>query len=88
MKVEAIVVENDIYGPVDTEHNWKEYSTDTEILHIESHDIPYWKNFMRYTRTCDISHEVKTVVYYCDLHDHTKSETYLEDITHSENHSH
>ena len=88
MKVEAIVVENDIYRPADTQHNWKEYSTDTNIFQNDSHDITYWKNFISYTRTCNISHKVKTVVYYCDMHDHTKSETYLEDITHSENHSH
>ncbi|MGJ9457746.1 hypothetical protein [Oceanobacillus sp. CF4.6] len=88
MEAEAAVVENDFYGTTDVQHDWKEYGTDINVFQTDSHDVTYWKNFMRYSRTCNISHKVKTVVYYCELHDHTKSETFLEDITHSVNHSH
>ncbi len=88
MEAEAAVVENDIYETTDMQHNWKKYGTDINVFQTDTHEVTYWKNFMRYSRTCNISHEVKTIVYYCGLHDHTKSETFLEEITHSVNHSH
>ncbi|MFD2044815.1 hypothetical protein ACFSTA_14120 [Ornithinibacillus salinisoli] len=69
-----------------TQHNWKIYSTDYEEIEVGSHEYTYWKNFIRHKRTCQISHRIKTVVYYCDEHDHTKSETFLEEIIHSEKH--
>ncbi|MBP1971288.1 hypothetical protein J2Z83_003427 [Virgibacillus natechei] len=72
----------------ETQHNWEEYSTDTEIIHTGSHEYTYWKNFGRESRTCNISHKIKTVVYYCDVHDHTYSETFLEETIHSEDHTH
>jgi hypothetical protein len=68
------------------EHNWQEYSVDYDIIEVGSHEYNYWKNFMKRTRTCHISHRIKTVVYYCDIHDHTKSETILDKIIHSEKH--
>ncbi|WP_249870357.1 hypothetical protein [Oceanobacillus saliphilus] len=83
----AAVMSNDIQETT-AEHNWVEYSTDIKEFEVGTHEITYWKNFMRYTRTCTISHVIRTVVYYCDIHDITKSETFLEDIVHSEKHSH
>ena len=70
------------------QHNWKVYHTDHSVIEAGTHDFTYWKNFMRKTRTCHITHEMKTVVYYCDLHDHTKSETSLIKVNHSLGHSH
>ncbi|MFC3041876.1 hypothetical protein ACFOGI_16700 [Virgibacillus xinjiangensis] len=67
-------------------HNWEESSTSEDIIHADSHEYTYWKNFLRVTRTCDISHRVTTTVYYCDVHDHTKSETNLEEVMHSGKH--
>ncbi|CDQ38836.1 hypothetical protein BN990_01111 [Virgibacillus salexigens] len=68
-------------------HNWQEYSRDTNIIDTGTHEFTYWKNFMKHKRTCQISQKVETIVYYCDVHDHTKSETkYLETI-HSHKHS-
>ncbi|WP_157087658.1 hypothetical protein [Oceanobacillus damuensis] len=84
---EAAVMDKDIQGTA-VEHNWVEYSTDIKEMEVDTHDITYWKNLMRYTRTCTISHVIRTVVYYCDIHDHTKSETFLDDVIHSEKHSH
>ncbi|WP_339227192.1 hypothetical protein NSQ77_16780 [Oceanobacillus sp. FSL K6-2867] len=69
-------------------HNWVEYSTDTTVLKVDSHEGSYMKNLLRYSYVCDISHKIKTVVYYCDEHDHTKSETFLEEVIHSEGHRH
>ncbi|WP_373893514.1 hypothetical protein ACUL41_04980 [Virgibacillus natechei] len=71
----------------DTEHNWQESSTDYNTIPTGSHEYTYWKNFIRETRTCEISQRVKTVVYYCDIHDHTKSETHVEETIHSGKHS-
>ena len=68
-------------------HNWIEYSTGYETIEVGSHEYSYWKNFIRHTRTCHISHVIKTVVYYCDEHDHTKTETELVETIHSGNHS-
>lgn len=70
------------------EHNWEEYSTDFHEIEAGSHKFTYWKNFMKHTRTCHITHKIKTVVYYCDLHDHTKSESFLEETIHSSPHKH
>ncbi|WP_047981799.1 hypothetical protein [Ornithinibacillus contaminans] len=68
------------------EHNWQKSSVDYNVIEVGTHDYTYWKNFMKRTRTCHISHRIKTVVYYCDIHNHTKSETSLEEIIHSERH--
>ncbi|SHG35796.1 hypothetical protein [Ornithinibacillus halophilus] len=67
-------------------HNWQVYSTDYEEIDVGTHEYTYWKNFIRQKRTCQISHRIKTTVYYCDAHDHTRSETHLEEIIHSERH--
>ncbi len=69
------------------QHNWQEYSTHYETVKVRSHDYTYWKNFIEKTRTCNVSHKLKAVVYYCDVHDHTHSEIFLEDTIHSEKHS-
>ncbi|WP_099159739.1 hypothetical protein [Virgibacillus ndiopensis] len=71
---------------VGQQHNWEKSSTNYDRIHTGSHEYTYWKNFMRETRTCDISIKIKTVVYYCDLHDHTKSTTHLEETIHSGRH--
>lgn len=76
------------FDTVATEHNWKEYSTDYEEIEVGTHEYTYWKNFIRHKRTCTITHRIKTVVYYCEDHDHTKSETFLEEVIHSGNHKH
>ncbi|WP_157037597.1 hypothetical protein [Ornithinibacillus californiensis] len=68
------------------EHNWKQSSVNYETLEVGEHKYNYWKNFMKHTRTCHISHRMKTVVYYCDIHNHTKSETILDEVIHSERH--
>ncbi len=70
-----------------TLHKWEKVSTDVNMIHTGSHEFTYWKNFMRHTRTCDISQKVKTIVYYCDLHNHTKSESIHIETVHSERHS-
>lgn len=67
-------------------HNWQEYSTHYEIIEAGSHEYTYWKNFIERTRTCDISHKMKSVVYYCDVHGHTDSEIYLDETIHSHEH--
>ncbi|MFA1820321.1 hypothetical protein ACDX78_09070 [Virgibacillus oceani] len=69
------------------EHNWVEYSTSFETIEVGTHEYSYWKNLIRHTRTCHISHVIKTVVYYCDEHDHTKVETELVETIHSGNHN-
>ncbi|MFD1037494.1 hypothetical protein ACFQ3N_03520 [Virgibacillus byunsanensis] len=83
--VEAKAQENEI-GYKDVQHNWLEFSTGYETIETDSHEYTYWKNFMRHTRTCDISHKIKTVVYYCDLHNHTNSKSFLEETIHSFRH--
>jgi hypothetical protein len=70
------------------EHNWKQSSIDYHTIEVGEHEFSYWKNFMKHSRTCHISHRVKTVVYYCDIHGHTKSETILDEIIHSVKHDH
>jgi len=75
-------------GEVDEVHNWVESSTDYQEIPVKSHEFTYWKNLLKQTRTCDISHRIKTVVYYCDTHDHITTEVHLEEIIHSEDHPH
>jgi hypothetical protein len=70
------------------EHNWKQSSVDYHTIEVGEHEFSYWKNFMKHSRTCHISHRIKTVVYYCDIHGHTKSETILDEIIHSVKHDH
>lgn len=67
-------------------HNWEAYSTHYETVDGGSHAYTYWKNFMEQTRTCAISHKLKSVVYYCDVHDHTDSQIFFEETIHSERH--
>ncbi len=69
-------------------HNWKQSSVDYHVIEAGEHEFSYWKNFMKHSRTCHISHRIKTVVYYCDIHGHTKSETTLDEINHSVKHQH
>jgi hypothetical protein len=68
-------------------HNWVEYSTSYDTIEVGTHEYSYWKNLSRHTRTCHISHVIKTVVYYCADHDHTKSEIELVETIHSGNHN-
>ncbi|GGA65784.1 hypothetical protein [Ornithinibacillus halotolerans] len=68
------------------EHNWIQSSVDYTLIDAGEHEYNFWKNFMKYTRTCLIQHRIKTIVYYCDKHNHTKSETTLEEVIHSEKH--
>ena len=68
------------------QHNWQEYSTHYETVEAGSHEYTYWKNFIERTRTCNISYKLKSVVYYCDVHDHTDSEIHLEETIHSHDH--
>ncbi|SHH00966.1 hypothetical protein SAMN05421807_10360 [Virgibacillus chiguensis] len=68
-------------------HEWKQKSSDINYIHTGSHEFTYWKNFMRHKRTCHISQKIKTTVYYCDLHNHTKSKTVHVETVHSEQHS-
>ncbi|MFC4557707.1 hypothetical protein ACFO3D_05720 [Virgibacillus kekensis] len=67
-------------------HNWEQMSTDFEIIPTDSHEFTYWKNFIRHTRTCEVSLKIKTTVYYCDLHNHTRTSTELDGTVHSYNH--
>lgn len=68
------------------EHNWIESSEDYHEIEAGTHDFSYWKNFMKYNRTCLKTNIIRTVVYYCDIHDHTKSESILHDTKHSLEH--
>lgn len=70
----------------ETEHNWIESSVNYETIYVDTHEYTYWKNFLREKRSCDIFHKIKTVVYYCDIHGHTKSESHLVEVIHSEKH--
>ncbi|WP_223116396.1 hypothetical protein, partial [Oceanobacillus polygoni] len=85
--VTAEVIEHE-NNDKESHHNWVEYSTDTTVLEVGSHEVSYMKNLLRYSYVCDISHKIITVVYYCDEHDHTKSETFLDEVIHSEQHRH
>jgi len=71
----------------ESKHNWIEYSTSYETIEVGTHEYSYWKNLIRHTRTCHVSHVIKTIVYYCDEHDHTKVETELADTIHSGDHN-
>lgn len=68
-------------------HDWRISSTASDIIDMGTHTYSYWKNLMQHNRTCEISHQMKTKVYYCSIHNHTKSKTVLEEIIHSESHS-
>lgn len=68
------------------EHNWQVQDTYTEKVDGGEHEFTYWKNFMRHTRTCQIIHHIKVVVYYCDVHDETKTESTLIKTEHSGRH--
>ncbi|MFD1848727.1 hypothetical protein [Oceanobacillus bengalensis] len=83
-----VVAEEVLENPIpQVKHNWVEYSTGFDEIEAGTHEYTYWKNFIKRTRTCLITHKIKTVVYYCDLHDHTKSETFLDEVIHSHQHS-
>ncbi|WP_051382045.1 MULTISPECIES: hypothetical protein [Sediminibacillus] len=70
------------------EHNWERMDTEYEIVPVDTHTYTVWRNFIRKTRKCDISHRIKTDVWYCDLHHHTRSSSSIDEIIHSEEHSH
>ncbi|WP_053219894.1 hypothetical protein [Virgibacillus senegalensis] len=70
------------------EHNWERMDTEYETIPIDTHTYTVWRNFIRKTRECEISHRVKTDVWYCDLHHHTRSASTIEEVIHSERHSH
>ena len=67
-------------------HDWKVSSTASDAIDMGSHTYTYWKNLMQHNRTCEVTHQMKTTVYYCSIHSHTKSKTVLEKIIHSESH--
>ncbi|MRH41812.1 hypothetical protein GH741_03890 [Aquibacillus halophilus] len=70
-----------------TPHNWKKTSSQFEMVHADTHEYTVWHNFIKKTRKCDITHRMKTDVWYCEFHNHTKSETSLEETIHSNRHS-
>ncbi|WP_077622232.1 hypothetical protein [Sediminibacillus massiliensis] len=86
-----------IAAPVETEerkenrgslsHEWIHIGTDHETIEVDTHSYNYWKNFIKRTRSCLISHEIKTEIFYCKLHDHTKTKSSVERVIHSDNHS-
>ncbi|WP_197046643.1 hypothetical protein [Oceanobacillus salinisoli] len=82
----AKAVQRDVTKMDELEHNWVEYSVDYNEVDGGTHEYTYWKNFIKRTRTCHKTHIIKTVVYYCDKHDHTKSETFLDETIHSHRH--
>ncbi|MFD1334289.1 hypothetical protein ACFQ4N_01690 [Oceanobacillus iheyensis] len=73
--------------PKNTIHQWKEIENHVEKIHVDTHDIEYRRNFIKETRPCKIYHHIRTIVYYCEIHGHTKVETILEKVEHSEDHS-
>ncbi|WP_068673223.1 hypothetical protein [Oceanobacillus sp. Castelsardo] len=80
-----------IYAATDTpeksHHNWAEYGVDYHEVDGGTHEYSYWKNFIKRNRTCQITHVIKTITFYCDKHDHTRSNTVLEKTKHSHHHS-
>ncbi len=68
-------------------HQWKKTSSEFEMIHADTHEYTVWHNFIKKTRKCDITHRMKTDVWYCDLHKHTRSEVSLEETIHSNRHS-
>ena len=88
ISIDSLAAENsDVIGmDDDLDHNWVEYSVDYNEVDGGTHEYTYWKNFIKRTRTCHKTHVIQTVVYYCDVHDHTKSETFLDDTIHSHQH--
>ncbi|WP_135108516.1 hypothetical protein [Lentibacillus salicampi] len=75
-----------VENETEEQHNWVEYSIHYKTVEAGSHEYTYWKNFIERTSTCHISHRLKSVVYYCDVHDHTDSKIYLEETIHSNEH--
>ncbi|WP_085991236.1 hypothetical protein [Oceanobacillus senegalensis] len=86
LSVDTTLVEADVQVKEELDHNWVEYSTDFNEVDGGTHEYTYWKNFIKRTRTCQKTHMIKTVIYYCDKHDHVKSETFLDETTHSHRH--
>ncbi|MFD2629898.1 hypothetical protein [Oceanobacillus kapialis] len=68
------------------EPNWQVQDTYIEKVDGGEHEFTYWKNFMRHTRTCQVTHHIKVVVYYDDVHDQTKTESTLIKTEHSARH--
>ncbi|MDC3416582.1 hypothetical protein [Aquibacillus salsiterrae] len=68
-------------------HTWKKTSSDFEMIHAKTHEYTVWHNFIKKTRKCDVTYKIRTDVWFCDLHDHTKSAVSLEETIHSEKHS-
>ena len=69
-------------------HNWRKTSSEVRVVEGDSHEYTVRHNFVKRKRTCDITHKIKTDVWYCDIHDHTKSKISLEETIHSRKHSH
>ncbi|MCT2534256.1 hypothetical protein NC661_09995 [Aquibacillus koreensis] len=79
--------ENDVMKEeISNNHKWKQTSSEMKMVHADSHDYDVWRNFIKKTVTCDITHKIKTEVWYCELHNHTKSEVSLEETIHSYKH--
>lgn len=80
-------IEVDTDGSKNIHHNWKKTSTEIKVIDAGTHEYSVFHNFIKKTRKCDISHKVKTEVWFCDLHNHTKSEISLDETVHSYEHS-
>lgn len=52
-KAGAEIIEGDTTTD-EIEHNWEISSTNYEIIHVDTHEYTYWKNFLGETRTCDV----------------------------------
>ncbi len=68
-------------------HQWVKMGTEFAVIPVDTHEFTIWHNFVKKKRNCEITHKVKTVVWYCELHHHTKSETLLEETIHSKQHN-
>ncbi|QDP39988.1 hypothetical protein [Radiobacillus deserti] len=73
-------------GEPATPHMWQKMSVNKEKLFSHSHQFSVLHNFIRSKRDCEVHHVMETVVWYCPIHHHTKSNTYHLETTHSEKH--
>ncbi|SDJ76695.1 hypothetical protein [Sediminibacillus albus] len=69
-------------------HKWEKMKPQYDTVKVDTHTYTLWRNFLKKTRNCDISHKLRTDIWYCEIHNHTKVETSIEEIIHSEKHSH
>ncbi|UFU00825.1 hypothetical protein KO561_07800 [Radiobacillus kanasensis] len=67
-------------------HHWEKMSVKEEKIFSHSHHFSVLHNFIRSKRECEVYHEIETVVWYCPIHHHTKSNTHHIETAHSEKH--